>query len=104
MPRYSFYYSRIWLRFGLHLLAVPFVCVLSGWGMYDVFFTRQLDQLAHQSRNRIEFYRMSLESLLARNESLPRVAAVESPLHELMDDPANEQKRAAANEYLLEVK
>jgi two-component system C4-dicarboxylate transport sensor histidine kinase DctB len=104
LPRYSFHYSRIWLRFGLRLLAVPFVCVLSGWGMYDVFLTRQLDRLAHQSQNRVEFYRMSLESLLVRNESLPSVAAMESPLYELMDDPANEQKRAVANEYLLEVK
>ncbi|MDR2112791.1 MAG: sensor histidine kinase [Candidatus Accumulibacter sp.] len=96
--------SRTWIRFGLCLLAALAACALAGWGMRNVFFARQLDQLAQNSWRHVEFYRMSLDSLLSRNESLPRILALEYRLTDLLRDPANRARLDAANGYLLEVK
>ncbi|MEI7613307.1 MAG: ATP-binding protein, partial [Betaproteobacteria bacterium] len=50
------------------------------------------------------FYRLSLESLLSRNESLPRVIAMEAKLNALLSRPESKDLQLAANRYLLEVK
>jgi two-component system C4-dicarboxylate transport sensor histidine kinase DctB len=91
-------------RLGLRLLAALIVCVLAGWGVRNAFLARQLDALAQQSRQHAAFHRTGLDSLLTRNESLPRIVDMENRLRELLLDPANERKLAAANDYLLEVK
>lgn len=88
----------------LRLLAVLVLCVLAGWGVQEVFFARQLDRLAQQARHNVEFYRMSLDSLLTRNESLPRIIAMEDRLKELLREPSDPARLDAANDYLLKVK
>ena len=89
---------------GLRLLAALAVCVLAGWAVRNVHLARQLDQSAQQSRHRIEFYRMSLDSLLTRNASLPRIIALEDRLKDLLRDPSGRKRLDAANSYLLDVK
>jgi two-component system C4-dicarboxylate transport sensor histidine kinase DctB len=94
--------ARLWPA--LRLLAVLVLCVLAGQGAHDVFFARQLDRLASQARHNVEFYRMSLDSLLTRNESLPRIIAMEDRLKDLLHDPSDPALLDAANDYLLKVK
>ncbi|MDR1935213.1 MAG: GHKL domain-containing protein [Candidatus Accumulibacter sp.] len=96
--------GRPWMWLGLRLLAALAVCALAGWGVRGVFFARQLDQLAQESRRHLEFYRLSLDSLLSRNESLPRILAMEKRLEELLRDPSDRARLDAANAYLREVK
>ena len=96
--------SRTWLWLGLRLFAALIVCVLAGWGVGHVYLARQLDQLAQQSSHHVEFYRTSLDSLLSRNESLPRIIALEESLKELLRNPTDERRLEAANNYLLDVK
>jgi two-component system C4-dicarboxylate transport sensor histidine kinase DctB len=96
--------GRTWVWFGLRLLAALVACVLAGWGMYKVFFAWQLDLLAEKSQHNIGFYRMSLDTLLSRNESLPRILALEDRLKDLLREPANSARLEAANNYLLEIK
>jgi two-component system C4-dicarboxylate transport sensor histidine kinase DctB len=95
-------FARVWPA--LRLLAVLGLCVLAGWGVREVFFARQLDRLASQARHNVEFYRMSLDSLLTRNESLPRIIAMEDRLKDLLRDPSDPARLDAANDYLLKVK
>lgn len=96
--------GRAWAGVGLRLLAALAVCVLAGWAVRNVHLARQLDQSAQQSRHRIEFYRMSLDSLLTRNASLPRIIALEDRLKDLLRDPSGRKRLDAANSYLLDVK
>lgn len=96
--------GRSWVRLGGLLLLAALVCVLAGWGVREIVLVRQLDLLAQQSRHHVEFYRMSLDSLLARNESLPRVIALEGGLKALLRNPADKKLLEAANNYLLDVK
>ncbi|GHU28271.1 C4-dicarboxylate transport sensor kinase [Betaproteobacteria bacterium] len=96
--------GRTWFGFGLRLLAALVACVLAGWGMYKVFFAWQLDLLSGKSQHNIGFYRMSLDTLLSRNESLPRILALEDRLKELLRAPADPARLEATNNYLLEVK
>jgi two-component system C4-dicarboxylate transport sensor histidine kinase DctB len=104
LPSLAAHSGRARWRLGLRLLAALAVCVLAGWGAREAFLARQLDTLARQSRQHVEFYRTSLDSLLTRNESLPRIAAMEGRLRELLRAPADGRKVAAANDYLEEVK
>ncbi|MDR2637838.1 MAG: hypothetical protein LBB55_05820, partial [Zoogloeaceae bacterium] len=99
---HSFRSDRSWLWW--RLLAMLIVCVLAGWGVRDLFLMHQLDHLTAQTRYDVEFYRMSLESLLARNESQSRITAMEDRLRELLDDPTDGRKLAAASSYLQEVR
>ena len=96
--------GRAWAGVGLRLLAALVVCVLAGWAVRNIHLARQLDQSAQQSRHRIEFYRMSLDSLLTRNASLPRIIALEDRLKDLLRDPSGRKRLDAANSYLLDVK
>ncbi len=89
----------------LRRLALTLVaCVMVGWGVREAVLVRQLDLLAQQSRQHVEFYRMSLESLLSRNESLPRIIAIEDRLKGLLANPADRKAQDEANRYLLDVK
>lgn len=95
--------GRAWARSVLRLTFALVVCVLAGWGVREAVLARQLDLLAQQSRHHVEFYRMSLQSLLSRNESLPRVIAMEERLLALLANPADMKAQDAANNYLLDV-
>ena len=95
--------GRAWVRVALRLMFALAVCVLTGWGVREAVLVRQLDLLAQQSRHHVEFYRMSLQSLLARNESLPRVIAMEERLLALLANPEDRKAQDAANNYLLDV-
>lgn len=96
--------GRAWAGVGLRLFAALVVCVLAGWAVRNVHLARQLGQSAQQSRHRIEFYRMSLDSLLTRNASLPRIIALDDRLEDLLRDPSGHKRLDAANSYLLDVK
>jgi two-component system C4-dicarboxylate transport sensor histidine kinase DctB len=80
------------------------VCVTAGWVVRNVVLERQLDLLGQQSRHRGEFYRHSLDSLLSRNESLPRIISMENRLKALLQNPDQDTSRHSANSYLLDVK
>lgn len=95
--------SRVWIRLVLRLSFALAVCVLAGWGVREWVLVHQLDVLAQQSRHHVDFYRMSLQSLLSRNESLPRVIAMEARLLALLANPTDREAQDAANNYLLDV-
>ena len=95
--------SRAWIRLVLRLSFALAVCVLAGWGVREWVLVHQLDVLAQQSRHHVDFYRMSLQSLLSRNESLPRVIAMEARLLALLANPTDREAQDAANNYLLDV-
>ncbi len=95
--------GRTWIRSVLRLTFALAACVLAGWGVREAVLARQLDLLALQSRHHVEFFRMSLQSLLSRNESLPRVIAMEERLRALLANPADQKAQDAANNYLLDV-
>ena len=95
---------QAWTRPGLRILLAIAVCFFAGWGARNAVLLRQLDLLAQQSRHHTEFYRLSLESLLSQNESLPRIVAMEARLKALLLDPGSELLQRDANNYLLDVK
>ncbi len=95
--------GRAWGRSVLRITVALIVCVLAGWGVREAVLARQLDLLALQSRHHVEFFRMSLQSLLSRNESLPRVIAMEERLLALLANPGDPKALDAANNYLLDV-
>lgn len=102
--RFYFSLRRPWGWLGWQLLAVLTVCILAGWIVREEVLVRQLALLRQQTLHQIEFYRLSLESLLSRNESLPRVIAMEAKLNALLFYPEVKELQLAANRYLLEVK
>ena len=85
------------------LLAVG-VCVLVGLGVRQVVLAHQLELHARQSRQHGEFYWRTLESLISRNESLPKIIAMEAQLKTLLLQPEHAENRLAANRYLLNVR
>lgn len=76
------------------------VCFLVGWAVHGRVLSRRLESLGKLSRQHLEFYRLSLESVLSRNESLPRLVAMEGKLHALLLKPDGEDRRRAADSYL----
>ena len=95
---------QAWTRPWLRIAAAIAVCFFAGWGAQNAVLLRQLDLLAQQSRHHTEFYRLSLESLLSQNESLPRIVAMEERLKALLLNPGSEILQRDANNYLLDVK
>ncbi|MDR0577191.1 MAG: GHKL domain-containing protein [Candidatus Accumulibacter sp.] len=93
-------YARGWRP---HLLLAAICCLLSGWVAWRATLTRQIEQLGRQTLHRAEFYRFNLESLLARNASLPRVITMEGRLKDLLKNPEEERARSEANDYLMNV-
>lgn len=102
-PDVALHTGPLWSAVALRLLLVAAVCLLAGWSGYSLYLARQLDQLALQARQHLDFYRTSLESLLTRNESLPRIIALEDRLRASLRDPSG-LRLDWANAYLLEVK
>lgn len=100
----SLHVRHDWRWLGLRLLAAAALCGLAGWLVGSQVLQGQLDRLGEQSRHRAEFYRQSLESLLSRNTSLPRIIAREDRLKTLLQHPDTATARAAANRYLADIR
>lgn len=96
--------ERIWGWLGARILISIVACILAGWCVQNWMLGRQLDSFALQSRPRADFYRLSLESLLSRNESLPRILAMSERLKALLKRPEDRNLRHGANSYLFDVK
>lgn len=95
---------RDWRVLTIRLLGAAALCTLTGWIVAQQVLHGQLDRLGQQSRHHAEFYRQSLESLLARNASLPRIIALEDRLKNVLRHPDAPLARRQANDYLLEVR
>lgn len=80
------------------------ICVAAGWGARALVLRRQLGARSAEARQRLDFYRLSLASVLARNESLPRIIALEPRLRGLLDRPGDPGRLAEAGAYLREVR
>ncbi|MBP1682371.1 MAG: Signal transduction histidine kinase regulating C4-dicarboxylate transport system [Proteobacteria bacterium] len=96
--------ARAWIRPVLRILLAIVVCIAAGWGVRNAVLSRQLDLLSEQSRQRGEFYRRSLNFLLSRNESLPRIIALEDRLKALLQNPGQQTLHHSANNYLANVR
>ncbi|HJW01650.1 MAG TPA: ATP-binding protein [Azospira sp.] len=75
-------------------------CLLFGWLTYRVALTIFLDGERQHATRRLEFYALSLDATLARYEALPGLLALETRLHELLQQPANNALTQASNTYL----
>jgi two-component system C4-dicarboxylate transport sensor histidine kinase DctB len=79
-------------------------CGLAGWITRQLVFARQFHNLGGETQRHLEFYRLSLESVLAKNESLPRIIAMEAKLRDLLARPGDGARLATANGYLKEIR
>ncbi|WP_211360541.1 sensor histidine kinase [Geobacter argillaceus] len=79
------------------------VCLLVGWVTEQILLTRNLEALRIITSQHMEFYRLSLESVLTRNESLPRLVAHEEKLGRLLLHPDDSTLKKAANDYLRNI-
>ena len=80
------------------------VCALAGWAVRQWVLARQLGLLAGETQRHLEFYQLSLESAMARNESLPRIIALERRLRDLLAAPTDPGRLAAADAYLKKIR
>lgn len=82
------------------VLAVIACCVATAWLGYSValryYFRAHMNEVAQRS----SLYALTLESQLARYESIPRIAALEPVLSRLLNDPGERALRDEANAYL----
>ena len=86
-------------RFALGLL----ICFLAGWGVHRMLLERHLDELRASTAQRLEFYRLSLEATLDRNESLPYLIALDERLATLLVQQGDSE-RQVADDFLRKVK
>jgi len=80
------------------------ICGLAGWTTRQLVLARQLANLGGETQRHLEFYRLSLESVLAKNESLPRIITLERRLRDLLARPTDTARLATANGYLKEIR
>nr|WP_245983064.1 ATP-binding protein [Trinickia fusca] len=84
-------------------LAVLACCLAMAWLTYVIalgYYSRaHIAEVAQRS----SFYALTLESQLARYESLPRIAALEPVLLDLLGHPSDAELRKKANAYLKAV-
>ena len=87
------------LRMTLHSLAVLAACLALGLLVYRSVFLANVDVQKRADTRRLEFFALSLEALLNRNEALPGLISLDARLAALLDvdSPAT---REAANRYL----
>lgn len=90
-------FSRRRLLLGAALFGA---CLLFGWLAYRLALGIFLDGERQNASRRLEFYALSLEATLARYEALPGLLALETRLHELLQQPANGPLIQASNTYL----
>lgn len=82
--------------------AAALLCLLVGWGAWLSVFAAHLNGEKTTSARRLEFFSLSLEAMLNRNEALPGLMALERKLSSILDDDAA-MRRDAANNYLQAV-
>ncbi len=87
--------ARALLRFG----AAAAACVLLGAFVYRATYDAHLEADKRAATRRVEFFALSLEALLARNEALPGLIALEGTVGTLLDADSA-ATREAANRYL----
>ncbi len=87
----------------LQVGAALIVCLIVGWVTRQALLSSGLKSLQKLSGQHMEFYRLSLESLLTRNESLPRLVAQEEKLGKLLLHPDDISLQQGANRYLRDV-
>lgn len=87
-------------RTGLLLGAAVCFCLLLGWLAYQVLFAVHLDRDRRLAAQRLDAFALSLESTLARHESLPSLLALDPSLAALLRKPENPERLAAAHAYL----
>ena len=73
-------------------------CAAAGWLAYGAALSAQLNAERARSAARLDFFTLSLENLLSRNEALPGLMVLERKLGAALD--AESGSRAAANHYL----
>ncbi|WP_244122325.1 sensor histidine kinase [Burkholderia latens] len=92
-----------WLRLATVALAISACCAatarLSYLGALSYYSGVHVAEVTRRSA----YYALTLESYLARYESLPRIAALEPTLVRLLDAPRNRRLRERANAYLKAV-
>jgi two-component system C4-dicarboxylate transport sensor histidine kinase DctB len=86
-------------RFVMGLL----ICFLAGWGVHRMLLVRHLNELRASTAQRLEFYRLSLEATLDRNESLPHLIALDERLATLLVQKGD-SARQVADDFLNMVK
>jgi two-component system C4-dicarboxylate transport sensor histidine kinase DctB len=89
-----------WRRLLLVLVPVLVCCAFVGALAYQAALQHYSQTQLQQAEQRSAFYALSLQSELARHESLPRLAAFEHTLAELLAAPNAAPLRATANLYL----
>lgn len=77
---------------------VAALCLLVGWAAYQSVFAAHLNGEKTTAARRLEFFSLSLESMVNRNEALPGLMVLERKLAAILDDEAG--SRDAANHYL----
>lgn len=84
------------------VVAGALLCALAGWGAWQAAFKAHLDGDKATSARRLEFFTLSLESMLARNEALPGLMVLERKLGAALDEKAS-GRHDEANAYLQSV-
>src|SRR5574343_332421 len=87
---------RAWLLLGA---AICF-CLLLGSACYRLFLAAYLDHDRQLSAQRLDAFALSLEATLSRHESLPGLLSLDPTLANLLRNPDDPARIAAANAYL----
>ena len=95
---------RFSIKLALKAFMAVSLCLTVSWLTREAVLQSQIEALRQQSRHHIEFYRLSLESHLSRNESLPKIIAMESSLKKLLLNPGSQSLRQQCDNYLLNIK
>lgn len=91
------------LRRAAGTLCVLACCAVVAWLAYAGALRHYQQVRAAEVAQRASFYALSLETQLARYESLPRIAALAPVLLRLLEHPDDTRESAAANAYLKAV-
>lgn len=82
-------------------LCAGLLCLLAAGAVHQTVLRQQLDGQRQAAARRLEFFTLSLEATLARNEALPHLLRLERRLSAALDQEPS--SREAANRYLAEV-
>jgi two-component system C4-dicarboxylate transport sensor histidine kinase DctB len=86
-------------RISLSLL----ICLLAGWSVSSILLERNHKELRERTKQRLDYYRLSLETTIDRNESLPFLISLDGRLRTLLEHPGAGE-RQAADDFLKKVK
>lgn len=87
-------------RTRLLLGAAVCFCLLLGWLAYQLLFSFYLDRERYLAAQRLDAFALSLETVLARYESLPSLLTLDPSLVALLREPDDPERLAAAHAYL----